>query len=1093
MQVLQLPSAIAYVDRLRQDPAEAEALFRDLLIGVTQFFRDAKAFEALEREVIPRIVEQAGPDGTVRIWTPGCSTGEEAYSVAILVREEIQRREARPRVQIFAGDIDDEALEFARLARYPEGIAAHVAPARLERFFMKVDHSYQVSKEIREMCVFSTHNLIRDPPFSRLDLLVCRNVLIYLEGDLQRHLANLFHYALRPGGYLFLGPSESVVGPAGLFETLDKKQRLFVRSGAALAPAFSLAAPARGTGPDAGRLARTKAAERQRTVASLERLLLDHYAPAWVIINAQGEGVYFSPRTGRFLEPAVGAPSADVVGMARKGLRLDLRTAIHKAVKTGESVVHERVAVEAGGQVQTINLVVRPLTEGSEAGLYLVVFQEVGQPKSREDAEKEGGVPSVGDGVVQQLESELRTTKEQLRASLDEVETSNEELKSSNEELLSTNEELQSANEELQTSKEELQSVNEELETINAELNKKVEELDGANNDLQNLFQSTQIPTLFLDGSLRIKRFTEAATAVFRLIETDVGRPIMDIAPRFEGDILGDLRQVLRSLVPQERQVTLADGSASYLMRALPYRRPGNVIDGCVLTFLDVTPLKRALEQQARLAAVVESSQDAIVGRSFDGTILTWNAAAEKMFGYTAPEALGKAIGLIVPPDRMEQMELAHERIRRGEFVAPFETARVNREGRRLVVSVALSPIKDGSGAKIGVSGIFRDISEIKRIQEELRNDAAEKDRFLAVLSHELRNPLAPLRTSLEILTHFHGKAPETQQPLQVMHRQLSHLISLVDQLMEAARISSGKVALADAEIDLGELVRTEVGDQMGVFTNAGLAVKVDLPDAPVRVRGDRLRLAQVVDNLLTNAGKFTDSGGRVTISLRLDRNGKDARLCVADTGIGLEPGTEERLFRPFTQGATGPSRGQGLGLGLTLVRGLVASHGGRVEARSAGLGKGTEFIVRLPLAASEPALPAAPLQGKEPVAHPPRRVLLVEDNADASESLARLLALWGHKVEIAGDGRTAIEKAQTFRPEVVLCDLKLPGPLDGYGVARAFRSDSSLGSALLVALTGFGQPQDRERTSAAGFDQHLIKPANLDLLRGLLADGAGD
>ncbi len=285
-----------------------------------------------------------------------------------------------------------------------------------------------------------------------------------------------------------------------------------------------------------------------------------------------------------------------------------------------------------------------------------MVFQELGLPQSPADAEREGASPGQVDGVVQQLESELRTTKEHLQATIEEVETSNEELKSSNEELLSTNEELQSANEELQTSKEELQSVNEELETINLELNKKVEELDSVNSDLQNLLQSTQIPTLFLDGELRIKRFTEAATEVFRLIETDVGRPILDIAPRFEGDIFADLNDVLRTLATRERQVTLADGSASYLMRVLPYRRPGNVIDGLVLTFLDVTPLNRALERQAQLVSIVESSQDAIVGRSFDGTILTWNRAAERMFGYTAEEALGRPVSLIVPPEEMPRV-----------------------------------------------------------------------------------------------------------------------------------------------------------------------------------------------------------------------------------------------------------------------------------------------------------------------------------------------------------------------------------------------------------------------------------------------------
>jgi two-component system, chemotaxis family, CheB/CheR fusion protein len=1092
IQVHQIVSVSAYVDRLRQDPKEAEQLFRDLLIGVTHFFRDPSAFAVLEREVIPRLFDHAGPDGSIRIWTPGCATGEEAYSVAILVREEMLRRDVRPRVQIFGGDIDDEALEFARQARYPEGIAEHVVPERLERFFVKQEHSYQVAKEVREMCIFSTHNLIRDPPFSRMDLIVCRNLLIYLESDLQRHVTNVFHYALRTGGYLFLGPSESVVGPGGLFHTVDKKHRVFTRAETISVPPITLPLPERTAGQAPSRPLGTRVGppEQRATVSALERVLLDHYAPAWVIVNAQGESVYFSPRTGRFLEPAVGAPSVDIVGMARKGLRLDLRTAIHKAVKTGTTAIHERVTVEVNGDVQQINLVVRPLAElGHDPGLYLVVFQEIGLPRSREEAQKEGSFPDQGDRVeMQQLESELRTTKEHLQASIEEVETSNEELKWSNEELLSTNEELQSANEELHTSQEEMQSVNEELETINAELSKKVDELDAANSDLQNLFQSTQIPTLFLDSALRIKRFTEAATSVFRLIEADVGRPITDIAPRFEGDLVSDFKEVLRTLSTKERQVTLADGSATYLMRVLPYRRPGNVVDGLVLTFLDVTELNRALQQQGRLAAIVESSQDAIVGRSFEGTILTWNAAAEKMFGFAADEALGRPVSIIVPPEAQEQMNDVHERLKRGVGLAPFEGVRLTRDGRRLSVSIAVSPLKDLSGRLIGASTIFRDISELKRVQEALRQEVHEKDQFLALLSHELRNPLAPLRTSLEILRSGTAAAADREKSLLVMDRQLSQLASLVDQLMDAARISSGKILLDREDVDVVELVRAVVEDHGSLLERAGLEVESSFHPKPLVVSADRLRLSQAVGNLLANAAKFTDRGGTVSVSVR-DDDGQ-ALVTVADTGIGIEPGMEERIFRPFAQAESSMGRARGgLGLGLALVRALVESHGGTVEARSAGPGRGTAFSVRLPVLAGTRDRSAAAIHDEGALRKEKskaKRVLVVEDNVDASESLRRLLMLWGHEVEAAADGPTAVERARGFQPEVVLCDLELPG-MDGYAVAKAIRAETGLPSPFLIALTGFGQADDRERSLAAGFDRHLVKPADPDQLQKLL------
>jgi two-component system CheB/CheR fusion protein len=1093
MQVHQIASVADYLERLRQDPKEGEQLFRDLLIGVTHFFRDPAAFAVLEREAIPTVVEHAGSGGTIRVWVPGCATGEEAYSIAILLLEQMERQEERgeprPRVQVFAGDIDGEALEFARQARYPEGIAEHVSPERLQRFFSRVNHSYHVAKEVREMCIFSTHNLIRDPPFSRVDLVACRNLLIYLEADLQRHVTNIFRYALRPGGYLFLGPSESLVGPSGLFRTLDKKHRLFVRSETPPIPPISLPVPERVAAqvPMRHWTARPATAEQQSTVAALERILLDQYAPAWVIVTSLGESVYFSPRTGRFLEPAVGAPSLDVVGMARKGLRLDLRTALHKAVKAGETVVHERVAVEMNGDVQMINLIVRPLRElGSEHSLYLVVFQEIGLPQPREA--EEAGTPDGEDQIVQQLEGELRTTKEHLQATIEEVETSNEELKSSNEELLSTNEELQSANEELQTSKEELQSVNEELETINHELANKVEELDSVNSDLQNLLQSTQIPTLFLDSELRIKRFTEATTEVFRLIETDVGRPITDIAQRFDADIVADLREVLRTLAMKERQVALAEGGATYLMRALPYYRSGNEIDGLVLTFLDVTQLNRALEQQARLVSIVESSQDAIVGRSFDGTILTWNAAAERMFGFSAEEAIGNPLDLIVPPEEVARVREMHWRVQRGETVAPYEAVRATRSGKRIAVSIAMSALRNASGELIGLSAIFRDISELKRAQAKLEQEGREKDRFLAVLSHELRNPLAPLRTSLEVLRRG-VPAAEHGQALAVMDRQLGHLTALVDQLLDAARLSSGKIVLDWTDLDIVALVRTVLEDHAALFADAGLRLAVSLPDRPLFVGGDRLRLAQALGNLLTNAAKFTPREGTVRVRVDEDASGHSVLLNVADTGIGIEPGNEEQLFKPFAQATTSTTRRQsGLGLGLAVVRGLVESHGGKVEARSEGPGKGASFTITLPRIQGGPrALAAA---GDEPGYNGtsiPRRVLVVEDNPDAAYSLKRLLEIWGHDVAAAVDGKRALELARELRPEVVLCDLQLPGGMDGFAVARALRADTGLGRPMLVALTGLGQPGDRERSLAAGFDRHIAKPADTDELRRLI------
>jgi len=1090
MQVLQVPSVVGYVARLRNDPKEGEQLFRDLLIGVTQFFRDPTAFESLERTVIPRIVSRAGADGAIRVWTPGCATGEEAYSVAILLKEATSDKGHGPKVQVFAGDIDEDALEFARAGRYPEGVAAHISPARLERFFLKHKHSYQVAKEIREMCLFSAHNLIRDPPFSRLDLIVCRNLLIYLETEIQKHVATIFHYSLRPEGYLFLGPAEGPGGPADLFSAVDKKHKIYQRNETVSRPALVLGptdhvrARAR-TMPWTPRVATAGQGE---MVAGLERLLLDHYAPAWIVINAQGEAMYFSPRTGKYLEPAAGLASMDVVNMARKGLRLDLRTAIHTALKKGAEVVRGGVDVATSGEVQRINLIVRPITEaGTEPGLFLIVFQEAGPPRSPKGSAA-GSPDGPGDDIVQQLESELRMTKEHLQATVEEVETSNEELKSSNEELLTTNEELQSANEELQTSKEELQSVNEELETINSELSKKVEELDLANSDLRNLFQSAQIPTLFLDNELRIKRFTEAATRVFRLIEADMGRPISDISSRFEGDLVADLKEVLRTLVPRERQVKVRDGPETYFLRVLPYRRLDGVIDGLVVTYMDVTELNRALDLQARLAAIVESSQDAIVGWTLAGTITTWNTAATRMFGYTAEEVAGQPISLILSIGQQEEMDLVVSRLWRGEPVAPFESVRLTKDGRQLYVSVALSPVTSPAARPTAASAIFRDITDLKRARQALEEETRRKDEFLALLGHELRNPLAPLRTSLDVLRTKGADEEHKRVALEVMDRQLAQTTSLVDQLLDASRISSGKIVLHSEEIDLVEVARTSAEDQRALIEQSGLNLELELHAAPLWVSGDPVRLAQVVSNLLANGAKFTDAGGTVTVAAQADARQSAAVLTVRDNGIGIEPEALDRLFQPFSQAGRTRARARGgLGLGLALVRSLVASHGGTVEARSEGRGKGAEFVVRLPLAATKgkPAGPPAPRPEEDAR---PYRVLLVEDNRVAAESLRTLLELAGYTVEVAGDGLSGLALAGSFHPEVVLCDIGLPGEMDGYAVASAL-SQGEDGRPYLIALSGYGQPADRERARKAGFDRHLAKPADPSALRRLLAD----
>jgi two-component system, chemotaxis family, CheB/CheR fusion protein len=586
MKALQIETVEQYVQTLERQPEEADRLFNDLLIGVTQFFRDREAFEALQAEVIPKLFEGKGAGDQVRACVMGCATGEEAYSVAILLSEHASTLDKAPKIQIFATDIDEGSLASARKGRYPESIAEHVAPERLARFFEKQDSAWQVSRELRDIVLFSNHSFLKDPPFSRLDLISCRNVMIYLGQELQRKLIPLFHYALRPGGYLFLGPSESAASHKELFGTVDKKHRIFERKETLPRPVvtFPLADVSRPKQPGARPLPE---AEERDLSKRLERIILQRYRPACVTVKENGDAVYFSGRLDDYLEQPTGSPDVNVVNMAREGLRIPLRAALHRAATARARVVQKQISVQRNGGFSQVDLTVEPIAEFHAANLYMVVFEDAVSSAPQQSAAPPADADS--EETIRHLEDELRSAQEHAQAMFEELESSNEELKSANEEYQSTNEELE-------TSKEELQSFNEELQTVNTEISRKSAELDHSNSDLQNLLNSTEIATIFLDGELRIKAFTPAAGTVFRLIAGDMGRQITDLAAQFSDvGLVPDIRETLRTLKGRERPL-VGMGGRYYLLRVLPYRTVKNAIDGVVLTFTDVTQAKQVAQ-----------------------------------------------------------------------------------------------------------------------------------------------------------------------------------------------------------------------------------------------------------------------------------------------------------------------------------------------------------------------------------------------------------------------------------------------------------------------------------------------------------------
>jgi len=655
-----------YIALLRENAQEAQALCQDILIGVTSFFRDPEAFAILAGSVIPRLLADRDPDDPLRIWHACCATGEEVYSMAMLVREYLDERQLNAKVLIFATDIDEVAIAQARAGLYGDDIAAEVGEERLGKFFTRVDGHWQVGKPLREMVVFAHHSLIKDPPFSRLDLLVCRNFLIYLNPDMQKRLIALFHQVLKPRGFLFLGGSETVGHQSELFAPIDKKWKIYekLESGRRGESFFPFTAPVRRP-PGMGRTPRPAEAGEPLPGMAAERLLLERYCPPCVVVNEKYEVVHVSTRANRFLELPVGEPTRDILRMAREELRPALRAAIYKAFAEQKQVVFRGARFDAGEErAAEVNVVVDPIDTLPGAGrIAMVIFEPFTAseaiPLPAIGGEALSGDDSSREMLVRQLEEQLRITHEQLQATTEQLESSNEGFMSANEELMSINEEFQSANEELQssneeleTSKEELQALNEELVTVNAELQGKLEELNRANSDIENLLTSSGIATLFLDRQLNIKRFTPAMAAIFNLIPSDAGRPFRHLAGTIDWSGLGgDAQAVLESHVPVEREVATVGDGGSFIMRVLPYRTVGGEVEGVVVTLSDITAIKRAEEaiQSAALFPLENPSPVLRVGR--DGTLLFSNRTSEPMLeiwradhGRNVPSSLMRCI-----------------------------------------------------------------------------------------------------------------------------------------------------------------------------------------------------------------------------------------------------------------------------------------------------------------------------------------------------------------------------------------------------------------------------------------------------------------
>jgi PAS domain S-box-containing protein len=981
-----LPSYVSY---LQQNPDESQALLKDLLISVTNFFRDNKTFEALEREVIPQIFKNKTSADEVRIWIAGCATGEEAYSIAMLCSEKVLEMTDPPKVQIFATDIDEAAIATAREGLYTLNDVADVSPDRLGIFFTCDGEYFRIRKEIREMIIFATHNFLKDPPFSRLDLISCRNVMIYLNNTAQERVAETFHFASKPKGFLFLGTSETVEGANDLFSPFDRGNHIYqareitVRNYPVPSSVpnfqFSKNDPLQKSDEKDVRPIRTSFGE-------LHQRLLEQYAPPSIVVNEEYEIVHLSDKAGKFLELKGGEPTQNLLKLIRPELRLELRSSFYQAVQNKIAVKSNKVSLFLDGQKISVEVQARPVFEDSSAakGFILVLFIQ-------HSIEKENAAPvsSISDEpVAKQLEEELVLMKSRLKNSIEQHEVQAEELKASNEELQAMNEELRSAAEELETSKEELQSINEELRTVNQELKIKIEETSLTSNNLQNLINSTNLGTIFLDRSLSIRLFTPAVLDLFNLKPGDFGRPVSDITHKLKYDnLLTDAEAVLANLVTVEREVTSTDGR-HFLMRLLPYRTTEDRINGVVITLIDITKRKKSeyalQESEEYLRLIIESAKDyAIFTIDTERKIVRWSTGAQAMMGFTEEEIRGRSGDItFVPEDRENAAPLMEVLKAEKEGRAENERWHLRKDGTRFWGSGSVSPLKDNNGKLMGFVKIMRDLTEVKEAEERYRSRMEKEvilrtaeleeinnnlrhanenlQQFASIASHDLQEPLRKINIFTSILNKkwSHLVPDEGRKIIQKITYASDRMGQLIQEVLEYSRIVHG--AKEFEQIDLGKTLQNVLIDLDLLTEETG--AKIHFPEKMPTIDAISLQLHQLFYNLINNALKFRKGNIAPEIKISLQplknseikklKNLKDGKsyveIIVADNGIGFDPQFSEQIFQIFERLHTSDEY-EGTGVGLALCKKIAENHHGHIYA-IANIGEGSSFHIVLPV-----------------------------------------------------------------------------------------------------------------------------------------------
>ncbi|MCX6110627.1 MAG: response regulator [Proteobacteria bacterium] len=1107
-----------YVSFLRQHPTEVDHLYEDILIKVSCFFRQPESFVALATQVLPQILREHSQGRPVRIWVPACATGEEAYSLAIIMIEAMEAASVKLKLEIFATDISDGALAKARQGYYDSNITEHVSATRLERFFRAEGDGYRVVPKLRDCCLFAKQDVTRDPPFSRMDVISCRNLLIYLTPAVQRQVLSTFHFALNPSGILTLGSSETIGTGDQLFTVTDSTHKIFARSPVARAQGQPHLLLEPSSHPvDAELSPRAQPSDMPQKVdlkSEADQAILSQHAAIGVVINSQHEVVQFRGDCSPYLVHPPGDVTVDIFKMCRGFLLAEVRTALKEAEASNQPIKKIAWNHSPGPDATAIDINVIPFSPDAKSPPYFILlFAPRPEPSPQSATITTDSAPALA-----RLELELTQTKTQLNTIIEKEQTTNEELKSANEEILSANEELQSGNEEMAVAKEEVQAANEELTTLNDELEHRNKELELANSDLANLFGSIQIPIIILDGNLLIRRFTPAAEKFLKLSAKDIGQSLRTIGDTLSISTLPQLAaEVIDSLNTRELEVQ-DQSDRWYSLRIKPYRTRDNKIDGAIITLVDIDFLKRSLVDlhvaYDYAEAIIQTTPVPLLVLDGALRIVTANQAFLSHFRVARAETTVTKIYDLgngqwnSPGLRQLLEEILPKNELMENFIVDHEFPLLGRRTMRL--SARRLAQQGNQDARILLA--IQDVTEQQLFKEAIiaSKDTAEaasqsKSDFLANMSHEIRTPLGAILGYTELLANPQQEAPEILQCATRIRKNVEHLTELIDDVLDIAKIEAGKLEIEKSRFMLLPELAETIVSLRGRAESKGLAFDLKFAgDIPESICSCATSMRQVLLNIIGNAVKFTDHGCiGITVSLVPGATKTDAaklQFTVSDSGNGLTEEQRSRLFKPFSQADNSVTRRYGgTGLGLILARHLAKALGGDVQLTESQIGKGSTFTI---------TIDPGPLEGVRMLQHQTDadltqkgavvtdwfignkrltglRVLLAEDVPDNQLLIAHFIKNSGATIAVVDNGLQAVDAAKTGTFDVILMDIQMP-LMDGYEATKQLRASGCL--TPVIALTAHSMRGEREKCLAAGCVDYISKPVKPGLLIEVIA-----